>query len=188
MWACDLICDISWLKANKGHLGEPTFVITGSSNLLKGSIEILLFGDEIALHHVRFILHTNDKDLAQKCINANIIAWVNSIEAGVMLQTKRSFSVPKIDGVSMFATVLIDYTGGEHVTVSLDLNPNIIPLDLKVLGLSLAIWRPDCHTHLFFFRRMLDPAIPLESRWHNAYKLFEWHFAKQNLKRHGKKK
>ena len=187
MWTCDLICDIPWLKGNTGHLGEPAFVMKANSELLKGPIDILLFADENALRHVRFVLHSTDQELVQKCVNANIIAWVNSIEAGVILQTKRSFEVPKIDGASGFMTVLAAYNGGEHVTMYFELNHQTPQFDVKAVGASLAVWNQDLLTHLFYFRRMIDPAIPLESRWHNAYKLFEWHFAKRHSKRVGKK-
>lgn len=187
MWTCDLICDIPWLKGNTGHLGEPAFTVKANSGLLNGPIDILLFADENTLHHVRFILHSTDQELVQKCVNANIIAWVNSIETGVILQTKRSFEVPKVDGASGFMTVLAAYSGGEHVTMHFELNKQFNPFNAMALGASLAVWTPDLHTHLFYFRRMIDPAIPLESRWHNAYKLFEWHFAKRHSKRIGKK-
>lgn len=187
MWVCDLICDIPWLKGNRGHLGEPTFVMKASSGLLKGPIDILLFADENALRHVRFVLHSEDQKLVQQCVNANIIAWVNSIEAGVILQTKRSFQVPKVDGASGFMTILASYSGGEHVTMYFELNHQTPPFDVKVVGASLTVWNQDLLTHLFYFRRMIDPALLLESRWHNAYKLFEWHFAKRHLKRVGKK-
>lgn len=158
-----------------------------NSGLLKGPIDILLFADENALHHVRFVLYTTDQELAQKCVSANIIAWVNSIEAGVILQTKRSFEVPKVDGASGFITVFAAYNGGEHVTMYFELNHQMPTFDVKAVGASLAVWNPSLHTHLFYFRRMIDPAIPLESRWHNAYKLFEWHFAKRHSKRVGKR-
>lgn len=187
MWSCDLICNLTWLKVNKGELGAPNFTMKATSTLLQGPIDILFFADDKDLHHVRFILNTKDQALAQKCIDANIITWVNSIEAGVILQTKRSFEVPKIDGVSGLMTVLTAYDGGKHLAPYFELNQKLNPLDVKTLGASLAIWSPDLHPHLFYFRRMIDPAARLEFRWHNAYKLFEWHFAKRVSKKPGTK-
>ena len=180
MWACDLICDLNWLKERTGHLGAPSFEMKASSETLGAPIDILLFTDS-AFRHVRFVLHTTDFALAQKCVTANIGTWVDSIEAGVILSTRESFCVPKIDGASGFMTVLGEYGGGEHITISSELNKIISPLDPKVVGLSLAIWKPDLRHHLFYFRRMIDPSFTLDQRWFYAYKLFEWHFAKRQL-------
>ena len=188
MWSCDLICDFSWLKEKRGRLGSPSFTAKAHSELLNGSIDIHFFSDANALHHVRFILHTDDKDLAQRCIDQNISVWMNSVESGVILQTKRSFSVPKVDGVSGFMTILSPYDGGPHEVGELELISPIEPFDINLVGASMAFWSPDLFTHLHYFRRMIDPGIPLESRWHNAYKLFEWHFVKQHLQRKGKKR
>lgn len=187
MWICDLVCDIDWLKDNKGHLGTPSVIVEERSELIQAPIQTLLFGHNKGLHHVRFVLHTDSQELAQKCVNKNINTWVQAIESGVMLQTKKSFSVTK-NNRGQFIVILAAYAGGEHVTASIEFTGEVSTFDINGLGASLLIWNKDISTHLFYFRRMVDPAIPLDSRWHNAYKLFEWHFAKRHLKRPGEKK
>jgi hypothetical protein len=189
MWAFDIVCDISWLKKCKGELGDPSYKIKSYSKLLNSPIDILLFAYENALRHVRFILHTSDQNLAQQCINANICAWVNSIESGVILLTKSSFEIPKVDGEYGFMTIESYYDGGKHHALYLEeLARQTNPFDVKLLGNSLAYWSPQLHTHLHYFRRMIDPSINLEFRWLNAYKLFEWHFVKRHLKSVAQKK
>lgn len=180
MWACDLVCDLHWLKERVGRLGTPSFQTQGYSEMLGAQIDVLLFVDG-AFRHARFVLHTNDVDLAQRCVLSNISTWVDSIEAGVILNTRESFSVPKVDGASGFMTVLGEYHGGEHVTAYAELNRLAFPPDANIIGASLAIWRPDLRHHLFYFRRMIDPDFTLDQRWFYAYKLFEWHFAKKPL-------
>jgi hypothetical protein len=181
MWAFDIICDLHWLKECKGQLGEPSSRVAAFSGLLGAPIDVLFFSDESTLRHVRFVMHTADQALAQKCVNQNIMTWIDSIEAGVILGTRRSFCVPKLGDRSAVMTILGEYDGGAHVTAFVQINQKEPFLDPQLLSASVALWTPELRHHLFYFRRMIDPTFPLDQRWLYAYKLFEWHFAKQHL-------
>ncbi|MFA5946367.1 MAG: hypothetical protein WC802_05715 [Patescibacteria group bacterium] len=181
MWACDIFCDYDWLDSNNGKLGEPSVRLSAMSGIINSKVEILFFSDERGLRHVRFIIHTDDQKLAQQCVDANIMLWIDSIEAGVILHTQTTFSIPRINGSLGIAFGLCEYLGGGHFAVVLRMRKPAMSFDPRILAASLKLWSPETRHHLFYYRRLIDPGILLDQRWLYGYKLFEWHFVKKDL-------
>lgn len=181
MWAYDIYCDYEWVRQCNGHIGSLSFTVNARAGIINDKLEILLFADNRALRHVRVILHTDDQQLAQECINANINLWIDSIETAVILHIRQSYSIPRLAGTGLYATVLSEYQGGEHIATEISLSSPQILFDPRIVGDSFALWNIDMRLHLFYCRRMIDPNILLDQRWLYGYKLFEFHFVRQKL-------
>jgi hypothetical protein len=178
MWFLDIVCDFSWFTEHVPHLGEPKARLRGYSVSQQIEVEQLIYGDEFNVRHLRVLLHTDDQQVAQACINANIQAWIWTMEASVMLATGTPYNVPTLPRTTLFCTVLGQ---GDEDSVSLQLKlefSQIPPIDYTKIVEGLANWGPDLRYHLFYFRRFIDESLPLEFRWLSGYRMFEWNFTK----------
>jgi hypothetical protein len=183
MWFADVYGDFAWTSERQGVLGPERFRVRGAKSASLGiEIEFLFFGDDQSLHHVRILMHTDDQQIAQQCLNLNIQAWVASLEAAVMMETGRPFYVASIGGSQ---TVMVALGSGEENSPAVIVRPTETPsvlLDYHRIAVGMA-WPPDLNQHLFYFRRLVDPSLPLDVRWLNGYRLLEWHFLQGKSKR-----
>jgi hypothetical protein len=51
-------------------------------------------------------------------------------------------------------------------------------LSYEHVARGMAAWGADRAEYLFYFRRFVDDALPLDVRWLNGYRLLEWHFVR----------
>lgn len=180
MWFADICCDIEWVSARKGLLGAPRFTIRGArSESLGIKIEIRLFGDELALRHVRVLMSTEDQRIAQTCLNLNIQTWVAALETAVMLGTKRPFQVAEIPGSHMCCVVLGQGEEDSPACTVVRNEPSNLPVDYREIAQALAAWGGQTGQYLFYFRRFVDGRMPLDVRWLNGYRLLEWNFVRE---------
>jgi hypothetical protein len=111
MWFADIFCDPEWVCARNGVLGPKRFALRGarSASLWIG-IEFLFFGDDQRIRHVRALMNTEDRQIAETCVNMNVQTWVASLEVAVMLETKRPFRIFLLPGTETFAIALSERT------------------------------------------------------------------------------
>ncbi|MBD2535855.1 hypothetical protein H6G97_43535 [Nostoc flagelliforme FACHB-838] len=176
MWFLDVVCDFGWFIEQEGHFTNPKARLSGRSDSQQIDIVLLIYGDDFNVRHLRVLLHTDDQQVAQACVNANIQAWIWTLETATILTTGVPFSVATLPNSAKFCTILGQ--GGEDA-VSLKLNLefcNAVAIDYTKVIMGLANWGPDLRYHLFYFRRFIDESLPLDFRWLNGYKMFEWHF------------
>jgi hypothetical protein len=178
MWFADIYIDLGWISERGGILGPPKFTLRGAKSTSLGiEIGFHFFGDSDSLRHVRVLLHTDDPDIADTCVNLNIQTWVTSIEASVMLETGQSFNVahcPSFQiGSQMFPVVL---TQDPERTAPMKLPRKHAVLDYFRMANGMAVLGSKISNHLFYLRRFIDGSLPLDVRWLNGYRLLEWHF------------
>ena len=102
MWFADVFCDLEWVNQRKGVLGPARFRLRGARS---GSvaIELLYFGDDHDVKHLRVILHTDARETADRIIDLNAQTWVASLESAIMMQTGRPFHVVHLPAPQQFA-------------------------------------------------------------------------------------
>ena len=173
----DIYCDLEWVNQRRGDLGVVRSGIRSFSNSLGIKVDILFFGDEYSVKHVRAILQTEDRALAQTCQDLNILTWIASIEVAIMLETKRSFRVARAPDTELLFAVLGE--GLAEAPACCIQVPIVDPpkAEPRKVAACVSVWPSQLVQHLFYFRRLIDPSLPNDVRWLNGYKLLEWHFA-----------
>ncbi len=176
MWFADFYCDSAWVASRQGVLGEKRCALKGGRSASLGiSVDTLLFGDDQKVRHVRVLMDTDDQRVAQECLNANVQGWAASLEAAVMLETGQPFHLETIAGSQTLMVVL--GSGDESSPAVLMSRSEVTSFNVDYQRLALATaWPGETHQHLFYFRRLIDPSLPLDVRWLNGYRLLEWNF------------
>lgn len=176
MWMADLHCDFDWVAERKGDLGDPRFVFGGRSRSLDITIEVLLYGDDQALRHVRVLMHTDNQEIADRCVNLNIHLWANGLESAVMMLTGRPFHLP----MTKFGQIMALMQQGNRNTPATIIQPqnDPTPIDYKSIANAMTLANDDLKPYVFYLRRVVDMSLPLDVRWLNGYRLLEWHFVK----------
>jgi len=181
MWFADIYCDLQWVLDRNGALGtKRKEFLAGKSESLGIEIEFHFYGDQERVRHIRVLMHTDDRHVAETCLNLNIQNWVTAIEVSVMLETNQPFQI-RLLGSQKF---IIGYNqSSTYIPVpQLHLQPPQLNYDRIAYG--TATWGDERLGHyLFYFRRFIDSSLPLDVRWLNGYRLLEWHFVgkKANL-------
>jgi hypothetical protein len=175
MWVADIYCELAWVSERKGNLGEPRYRLTRGVSRSPGvAIDLLLYGDDQQLRHVRMLIHTDGKEIADRCIDLNVQLWTNAIEVCMILQTGKSFRVA-LGEENMVMVALLE--GDQNSPApSGQLSAPANPLDYRNLALGMAAWNADLKPYVFYLRRLIDIGFPLDVRWLHGYRLLEWHF------------
>lgn len=178
-WFADIYCDPTWVSERKGNLGQERFWLRGAKSASLGiAIEFRFFGDERRIRHIRVLMHTDDRKIAESCLDLNIQTWVASLEVTVMLETKRPFHVWRAPGSQMFAVVLGQGDEGSPAALLNVTSPESSNPSYERIAYGMSAWGGDVSQHLFYFRRLVDDSLPLDVRWLNGYRLLEWHFVR----------
>jgi hypothetical protein len=175
MWIADLYCDLVWLAAQNSVLPEPRVRLPAAVSRVRDiPCEMLFYGDDIALRHIRVVMQTDLHEDADACVDANVPHWVSAVETCVMLQSGLPFRAcamsPGLVMVAMFAGAA-DSPVAIHVGL-----PTRQHVDYEALAEAVGTWTAEKGQHLFYFRRLVDPDYPFDVRWLNGYRFFEWHF------------
>jgi len=185
MGFADIFCDPAWVSQRSGLLGPKRYTLRGARSVSLGiAIEFHFFGDEDRVRHVRVVMHTDEQQVAETCLNLNIQTWVAAIEVSVMVETKFPFRVLHMPGSQTFAIGL-----GQGPEDAPSLCINLPPVEPKTnyerLARGMAAWSGELSHYLFYLRRLVDSNLPLDVRWLNGYRLLEWHFVREaaNLNR-----
>jgi hypothetical protein len=177
MWFADIYCDPAWVSERKGILGPKRFALRGPKSVsLRIEIEFHFFGDEDRVRHIRALMHTDDRRIAETCVDLNIQTWVASLEVSIMMETKQPFHVALLPGCQTFAVVLgqgADDSPAALMTLTYSETPK---LSYQRIAYGITGWGSDVSHHLFYFRRLVDSSLPLDVRWLNGYRLLEWQF------------
>jgi hypothetical protein len=172
-WFVDIFCDLAWVTSRQGVLGPSRLTLRGATSASIGiAIDFHLFGDEQHFRHIRALLHTEDQQTAERCIDANIQTWVASLEVSVMMEGQRPFHIAYLPSVQ-FVTSL---GHGDETSPALIIQiatPPPAALDYRRIAHAFAAWNGDVSEHLFYFRRLVDSSLPLDVRWLNGYRLLE---------------
>src|SRR5262245_29277222 len=177
MWLADIYCDLDWVRERQGNLGASRLALRGMrSESLEIEIEMRLYGDDHVFRHLRVLLHTDDHQAAETCVNLNIQTWVAALETAVMLHTGRTFTIAHFPGTLSFPVTLGVGDDNSSAVFMAVAEQTSAPIDYKTLALGIGAWPLDLQHHLFYFRRLIDERFPLDVRWLNGYRLLEWHF------------
>jgi hypothetical protein len=181
MWFADIFFDAEWVAEREGLLGEPKVVLCGAKSQSLGiDIDFRFFGDDTHFRHVRVLMHTDDKQVADRCINLNIQTWVASIEVAVMLETNAPFHVFKLPGSETFTVMQGQRSGDERAAFINIIHTGQPSLDYLRLAGGMQPWGGEMSDYLFYLRRLIDSSMPLDVRWLNGYRLLEWHFVQSD--------
>ena len=177
MWCVDIVVDLPWFVQSRGNLGEPKS--RARQKIPKSDVEneFLLYGDEVAVRHLRVILHTDQNEPPHDIVNANIHRWVNLLEVASGIVAPNTATTASL-GPNTSAMIVCLGEGDEH-SPALQLDPKYNPpatVDYDGVARIMAIWVPDFHVHLFYLSRFLNKGLPPEVRWLNGYRALEWHF------------
>ena len=179
MWFADIFCDIGWVAKRGGVLSNHRMRLSGAhSQSLDLAIEFHFYGDDEIVRHVRVLMHTDDRETAETCVNLNVQSWVAALEATVMMETGKPFHVARIGGSQTFAIGLGQGTADEPALVITPTDVSPRPIDYTRVAQGFSAWDQGVEQHLFYFRRLVDDSLPLDVRWLNGYRLLEWHFVR----------
>lgn len=181
MWFVDIVVDTDWFSASKGHLGSPRARASQDTFDPDVKTEVLLYGDDETIRHVRVMVHADDKDVVHACINRNIQRWVHSLEISSALTTAHFASVVTMPGT--VSIMSISGEGDEHA-VALEMTPNygsVAKAKFDDAARLFVAWRPAFKIHLHYLSRFLNSSLPPEFRWLNGYRLLEWHFMRGRI-------
>jgi hypothetical protein len=177
MWFSDIITDIAWLNAIEGKLGSPRSRAKQHVAEPDLDVEWLIYGDGRLIRHLRVLIHTDDYEQASACVNRNISFWVRSLEVASLVASPALCTVSLLQPNSTAYCVVLgqgdEYTGCSQLRVTV---PEPPPTNYEDIAKLVVGWRPAFKTHLFFLSSFLNGALPPETRWHNGYRLLEWHF------------
>ncbi|MBD1860051.1 MULTISPECIES: hypothetical protein [Trichocoleus] len=177
MWFADIYCDHTWVSKRNGVLGEKRLALSGPRSISLGiAVDFHFFGDDDSVRHVRVLMHTDDQQLAQTCLNLNLQTWVAALEVAVMMETGRPFQIERLPGSLMFAIWLSQGSEDSPACVMNFERGRPSTLNYEKIALAMVIWNGDVTHHLFYLRRFIDESLPLDVRWLNGYRMLEWHF------------
>jgi hypothetical protein len=177
MWFADVVVDLLWFVASRGKLAEPRGRALQDVYDPDLKTELLLYGDDGAIRHLRVTIHTDDDPTAQACVNRNIHQWINALEVSSALATS-TFSTAATLQKNSAAFMVFLGQGDEHAE-SVQLDPQYGPpvkADFASAARLMISWKPDFKIHLHYLSRFLNHNLPPEVRWLNGYRLLEWHF------------
>ena len=96
MWFADVILDLPWFVASRGKIGEPRAGALQNVYDPDLETEILLYGDDEAIRHLRVMMHTDDDSTANACVDRNIQQWVTALEISSALATPAFTTAAKL--------------------------------------------------------------------------------------------
>jgi hypothetical protein len=181
MWFVDLILDIPWYVVADGDLGAPKSRALQRVSDPDLQIELLLYGDEEAIRHLRVLLDTEDPQAAQQAVGKNVMEWINSIEIASAIATPTCSTAAKLHPNSASFMVFIGAGDETSPAFKIDLQGGrTVPekSDFDTAAMLMAAWKPDFRTHLHFLGRFLNRNLTAEMRWLNGYRFIEWHFCR----------
>jgi hypothetical protein len=177
MWFADIIVDLEWFTKSQGQLGIPG----GRSKLTTGNAELqadlLLYGDDTAIRHLRLMLHTEQHEIADKWTDQHIQYLVNALEVASAIATPTFATAETPERNS--ATFMVILGEGDETVRSVELRVDRSPApvaDLPAAAQIMTTWKPDFRVHLHFLSRFLNYNLPADVRWLNGYRVLEWHF------------
>ncbi|MEP6935397.1 MAG: hypothetical protein ABI988_15905 [Nitrospirota bacterium] len=181
MWFADIFCDVAWVRERNGVLGPARFSLRGAKSQSLGiEIDLQLFGDDLAVRHARTLMHTDEQGVAERCLDLNVQIWVASPEVAVMLTTNRPFQVLRVNNSQTFA-IGLGQGHEQSPALVIDISPSVAQVvQYQQVALGMSAWGGDLSQYLFYFRRLVDGALPLDVRWLNGYRLLEWHFVRED--------
>ncbi len=178
MWFADVVVDFVWFVESRGNLGEPraraTQYVVEPAGL---RTEVLLYGDDEAIRHMRVMIHADDHATADACVDHNIHYWVAALEVSSALTTPTFATVAKLQKNSARFMVILGL--GDERTAAVQINPQYAApqkADFSNAVKLMTCWKPDFRIHLHYLSRFLNDSLLPETRWHNGYRFLEWHF------------
>jgi hypothetical protein len=177
MWFADIVLDLAWFADRRGKLGDCRSRASQKVAEPELETEILLYGDDYIIRHLRVLMHTDQKEVADACINRNIQAWVNTLGVASSLATAAFSTVAHPQKNSVSFMVLQGEGDANSESVVLELQQGVLQkADYGSAAKLMVGWKPEFRTHLHFLQRFLNPELPPEVRWLNGYRAIEWHF------------
>jgi hypothetical protein len=146
------------------------------------AIEFYFFGDDQHVRHLRVVMDTDDKDVAEACLNLNIRTWIAALEVAVILATRKPFQVATLPLSEQFAVGFAEGDQNHRAAVFKFPPSTSAAIDYDQVIQGFAAWNADIKHHLFYFRRLVDDSLPLDVRWLNGYRMLEWHFVRHRAK------
>ena len=159
MWFADVVVDLPWFFSKEGKLGDPMGRTTAEVKDPDLTIEILLYGDDEAIRHLRVMMHTEDHAVADVCSDRNIQYWVNSLEVASALATSTIASAARLKRNS--ATFMVLLGQGQPDADAVKLNIQYTPAakaDLQGAAKLMGSWKPDFKIHLHYLSRFINSA------------------------------
>lgn len=178
MWFIDIVMDIEWYNARSGSLGPPQARAKRRAIGSDVGIELLIYGDRKSFRHLRVLVEHDDHEIVQAVQNTNIESWISMYEVASVMGPGAYSKPATIPGTDSF--VVLSNLGDEHApTLSVDVSKITRPsIDYRAAALLTSSWDETYLSEVWFAARFLNPSVPLELRWLNAYRLLEWHFTR----------
>jgi hypothetical protein len=177
MWCADNVLDLRWFIDRKGKLGAPAASIPLQANPGEPALRAFLYGDEDRIRHLRVRIETDDRAIADHCLRTHVNQWVWRVEIASLLATPTFTTCAKLakDSASFVVCLKRRRKCGRN-----DLRQgNRAAACQSRFGYGYKFaggWRADFENHLTFLSRFLNSSLPPDVRWHNGYRLLEWHF------------
>jgi hypothetical protein len=177
LWFADIVVDLQWFISREGKLGRPRARAPELHTDTIVRTEVALYGDDVAIRHVRIIIETDDEIAAHACVDGNIHRWVNALEISSVLTTPTVSTAAILQKNSAAFMVFMGNGGIDADSVALTLNyaPQATA-DFSAAAAIMTSWKADFRVHLFYISRFLNHTLPPEVRWLNGYRVLEWHF------------
>jgi hypothetical protein len=170
------------MAKNTGKIGAPRARALQEVYEPNLKTEILLYGDDEAIRHLRVMIHTDDDPTARACVNRNIHQWINALEVSSALATPTFTTAAPLQKNS--AAFMVFVGGGDENTDAIQLDLQYAPAakaDFASAVQLMISWKPDFRIHLFYLSRFLNHKLLPEVRWLNGYRLLEWHFRRGKI-------
>jgi len=176
VWHVDIVLDLEWIIAHGGEAPEPKARSTRTDD--RGRlVEFLVYGDGVALNHLRVLIDADSDEEAQTIVNANITLWREAISVTSVMATSHYTAAATLGANSSAHMVWLGQGGAETPFIKLELQwAKPVPADYQGAAMMLAAWPPELKHHLHFLAKFLDPNLPADVRWLQGYRFLEWHF------------
>jgi hypothetical protein len=178
MWCADIVLDLRWFIERKGKLGAPAASIPLQANPGEPALRAFLYGDEDRIRHLRVRIETDDHAIADHCLRTHVNQWVWRVEIASLLATPTFTTCAKLaeDSASFVVGLMNGDENVDAMILDKGIEPPLAKADLVMATNLLGGWRADFENHLTFLSRFLNSSLPPDVRWHNGYRLLEWHF------------
>lgn len=176
VWHVDIVLDLEWIVANGGLALDPRARSTRTDERGR-RVEFLVYGEGVALNHLRVLIDADSDEEAQAIVDANIVLWREAVSVTSVMATSHYTAAATLGANSSAHMVWLGQGGAETPFMKLELQwAKPVPADYHGAAMMLAAWPPEMKHHLHFLAKFLDPNLPADVRWLQGYRFLEWHF------------
>ncbi len=140
-------------------------------------VEFLVYGEGVAISHLRILIQAKDYEEASAIVDANIVLWREAITVTSVMASSHCATAAVLGANSSAHPVLMGEGDAATPLIALTLQwAKPISADYNTAAAMMALWPTELRHHLYFLAKFLNPNLPADIRWLQGYRFLEWHF------------